>query len=225
MRRGNKCFFWVFVIPPYINRFTLTYQENILFMKFLKSLVAVSVIVLSSIQASAQKVKNTSGNPEILKSESNISIEFSYDGLSVGKYKTEEEYIKAKTEEYNKKESGKGDSWAASWAKDKEARYEPKFIELFTANSGMAVNSQAKYTMIFKVRSIEPGFNIGITRKNAELDAEVWIVETGNKSNKLATFTINNVPGGTPFGYDFDSGLRISEAFANAGKKLGKSLK
>ena len=89
----------------------------------------------------------------------------------------------------------------------------------------MNVMTEAKYTLIFKTLSIEPGYNIGISRKNAEIDAEVWIVETANKTNKLATFTISNVPGGTAFGYDFDTGLRISEAFANAGKKLGKSLK
>lgn len=143
----------------------------------------------------------------------------------MGKYKTEQEYVTAKTAEYNKKEAGKGDSWAKSWANDKESRFEPKFIELFTKESGMTVSKDAKYTLIFKTTSIEPGYNIGISRKNAEIDAEVWIVETANKDNKLATFTINNVPGGTAFGYDFDTGLRISEAYANSGKKLGKYLK
>jgi hypothetical protein len=194
-------------------------------MKILKHAIAVLAISLFSLHANAQKVKNTSGNEDILKTESTISIEFAYDNLSIGKYKNEQDYIKAKTEEYNKKEPGKGDSWAASWANDKSSRFEPKFIELFKINSGMMVSTEAKYTLIFKTISIEPGYNIGISRKNAEIDAEVWIVETANKTNKLATFTISNVPGGTAFGYDFDTGLRISEAYANAGKKLGKSLK
>jgi hypothetical protein len=177
------------------------------------------------LQANAQKVKNTSGNADVLKPETTVNIEFVYDNLSVGKYKNEQDYIAAKTEEYNKKEAGKGDTWAASWKNDKASRFEPKFIELFTINSGMTVNKGAKYTLIFKTVSIEPGFNIGITRKNAEIDAEVWIVETSNRSNKVATFTLTNVPGGTAFGYDFDTGLRISEAYANSGKKLGKTLK
>jgi len=182
-------------------------------------------VLFLSIQANAQKVKNTSGDADVLKSESSINIEFTYDNISVGKYKVEQEYIKAKTEEYNKKEPGKGDSWAASWKNDREARYEPKFIELFKLTSGMSIVTDAKYTMIVKTISIEPGWNIGISRKNAEIDLEIWIVETANKSNKLASFTINNVPGGTAFGYDFDTGLRISEAYAKAGKSLGKSLK
>ena len=182
-------------------------------------------ILFLGLQANAQKVKNTSGNADILKSETNINIEFNYDNISVGKYKSEQEYITAKTEEYNKKEPGKGDTWAVSWKNDKQSRFEPKFIELFKINSGMSVMTEAKYTLIFKTLSMEPGFNVGVMRKNAEIDGEVWIVETANKSNKLATFTISNVPGGTAFGYDFDTGLRISEAYANAGKKLAKYLK
>lgn len=194
-------------------------------MKILKHATALLAISLFSFHANAQRVKTTSGNEDILKTESAINIEFVYDNVSVGKYHNEQDYIKAKTEEYNKKEPGKGDSWARNWENDKESRFEPKFIELFQLNSGMTDVATAKYTLIFKTLSIEPGYNIGISRKNAEIDAEVWIVETANKTNKLATFTISNVPGGTAFGYDFDTGLRISEAFANAGKKLGKSLK
>ncbi len=180
---------------------------------------------LFGLQMNAQKVKTTSGSDDILKPESSINIEFNYDNISVGKYKNEQDYVTAKTEEYNKKEAGKGDSWAASWKNDKQSRFEPKFIELFKDNSGMSILTDAKYTMIVKTVSIEPGWNIGISRKNAQIDLEIWIVETANKSNKLATFTIDNVPGGTAFGYDFDTGLRISEAYAKAGKSLGKSLK
>lgn len=177
------------------------------------------------LEAGAQKVKTTSGNPDILKAETSVNIEFVYDNLSVGKYSNEKDYVTAKTAEYNKKEPGKGDSWAKSWANDKASRFEPKFIELFNITSGMMQSDKAKYTLIFKTTSIEPGYNIGISRKNAEIDAEIWIVETGDHEKKVCTLTINNVPGGTAFGYDFDTGLRISEAYANAGKKLAKYLK
>jgi hypothetical protein len=190
-----------------------------------KTIGLLLITFLFGLQTNAQKVKNTSGNADILKPESAINIEFNYDNIAVGKYKDEQEYITAKTAEYNKKEAGKGDAWAASWKNDREARYEPKFIELFKIHSGMSVLTEANYTMIVKTVSIEPGWNIGISRKNAEIDLEIWIVETKNKTNKLATFTINNVPGGTAFGYDFDTGLRISEAYAKAGKSVGKSLK
>ncbi len=192
----------------------------------MKKLTALLLLpFLLGIQVSAQKVKTTSGSDDILKSESSINIEFSYDNLAVGKFKNEQDYITTKTEEYNKKEPGKGDSWAASWKTDRESRYEPKFIDLFKVNSGMSIVSASKYTMIVKTTSIDAGYNIGISRKNAEIDLEIWIVETANKSSKLASFTISNVPGGTAFGYDFDTGQRISEAYAKAGKSLGKALK
>ena len=194
-------------------------------MKKITRVFAVFAMAFLFLQANAQKVKTNSGNPEILKAETTLNIEFVYDNLSVGKFKSEAEYIKAKTEEYNKKEAGKGDTWAASWARDKAARFEPKFKELFNINSGMTESKSAKYTLIFKTLSIEPGYNIGISRKNAEIDAEVWIVETDNRDKKVCTLSISNVPGGTAFGYDFDTGLRISEAYANAGKKLAKYLK
>ena len=146
-------------------------------MKKITRVFAIFAFTFCFLQANAQKVKNTSGNADILKPETTLNFEFVYDNLSVGKYKNEQDYIAAKTEEYNKKEAGKGDSWAASWKNDKASRFEPKFIELFTINSGMTENKNAKYTLVFKTLSIEPGFNIGITRKNGCISSDItWFV-------------------------------------------------
>ena len=117
------------------------YNKTSFYMKKFMSVLLALIISLCFLQADAQKVKNTSGDKDILKSEIEINIEFSYDSVSVGKYKSEQDYITAKTEEYNKKEAGKGDTWAASWKNDKESRFEPKFIELFKEHSGMKVVS------------------------------------------------------------------------------------
>ena len=194
-------------------------------MKKITRVLAVLAMSFLFLQANAQKIKTTSGNPDILKAETTINIEFVYDNISVGKFKSEQEYIAAKTEEYNKKEAGTGDTWAGKWKSDKANRYEPKFLELFSITSGMTTNKNAKYTLIFKTLSIEPGWNIAISRKPAEIDGEVWIVETENRDKKICTLSISNVPGGSAFGADFDTGLRISEGYANAGKKLAKYLK
>ena len=48
-------------------------------------------VLFLSIQANAQKVKNTSGDADVLKSESSINIKFTYDNISVNKYKVEQE--------------------------------------------------------------------------------------------------------------------------------------
>ena len=65
---------------------------------------------------------------------------------------------------------------------------------------------------------------MGVWRKNAELNGEVWIVETANKSNVIAKISVDKALGRTFGGYDFDTGGRIMEAYADAGKALGKYL-
>lgn len=194
-------------------------------MKILKGLLAVLAITLASLTVNAQRIKTTNGNSDILKNETTVNIEFVYDGLSVGKYDKEADYMKAKTDEYNKKEPGRGDSWAKSWINDREARYEPRFINEFQDATGMTVKKDAKYTIVFKTTSIEPGYNIVISRKNAEIDAEVWIVETADKTKKVAELTVSNAPGRIYGGYDYDTGTRIQECYAVSGKRLGKYLK
>ncbi|HNO98639.1 MAG TPA: hypothetical protein PKM83_02770, partial [Ferruginibacter sp.] len=182
-------------------------------MKRISSIALGLIMVLfCSPDSQAQRIKTTSGDENILKGETTINIEFVYDGLSVGKYDKEADYIKAKTDEYNKKEPGRGDSWAKSWVSDRESRFEPRFINEFQDATGMTVKKDAKYTLVFKTTSIEPGYNIVISRKNAEIDAVAWIIETGKPDKKLAEFTINNAPGRIYGGYDYDTGTRIQEA-------------
>ena len=195
-------------------------------MKRISSIALGLIMVLfCSPDSQAQRIKTTSGDENILKGETTINIEFVYDGLSVGKYDKEADYIKAKTDEYNKKEPGRGDSWAKSWVSDRESRFEPRFINEFQDATGMTVKKDAKYTLVFKTTSIEPGYNIVISRKNAEIDAVAWIIETGKPDKKLAEFTINNAPGRIYGGYHYDTGTRIQEAYAVSGKRLGKYLK
>jgi hypothetical protein len=173
----------------------------------------------------AQKLKLTQGDLAALKDAQEMNFEFTYDNMSVGKFDTEKEYLDKKTAEYNKKEDGRGDTWAKNWVADRQSRFEPKFIELFTKSSGMTENKAAKYTLIFKTKFTEPGYNIVISRKNAKIDADAVIVETANKSNVIATITVDNALGRTFGGYDYDTGLRIGEAYADAGKALGQFIK
>lgn len=192
------------------------------------ALFAVSLCLLQV--ADAQKIKTKEGDPSVLKNEPNVNIEFTYDNISVGKFADEKDYIKKKTDEYNAKDPGRGDIWAKNWIADRQNRYEPKFIDLYLINSKKTISKEAKYTLIFKTKSIEPGYNIagGMIafggRKNAEIDAELWIVETANRSKTIAVITIENAPGGTWGGYDYDTGTRIAESYAISGKKLAKHI-
>lgn len=195
-------------------------------MKFLIKGAVVVAMAGFSVSTHAQKIKLTEGDLSPLKGQTAVNVEFAYDHMSVGK-KDEAEYIKAKTEEYNKKEPGKGDAWAKSWTNDREARFEPGFRQLFTEYSGMSVDGKknAKYTLIVHTTSTEPGFNVGVMRKNAQIDVEVLLVETADKSKVLAKMIIDNIPGRDAVGADFDTGQRIAEAYEKCGKSLGKFVK
>ena len=199
-------------------------------MKSIKTLISVITILISGLFVNAQQIKTVEGNPSILNGQSSVNVELTFENLSVGKYASEKEYIAKKTEEYNSKDPGRGNSWAKSWEEDKQTIYKRKFIELFTKNSEMQVNEKSKYTLIFKTKSIEPGYNFagGMMiggRKNSEIDAEIWVVETEKRNNKLAVITIENAKGGVFSGADYDTGLRIAEAYAMSGKKLARFMK
>lgn len=182
----------------------------------------VIVMLAITITGYSQKIKIIEGDLSTLKGQTSMRTEFTYDGLIVGKDKNEADYVAKKTEEYNKKEAGKGDKWATDWVEDRANRYEPKFRELFSKTSKMTTtDDNATYTLVFKTTRIEPGFNVGVVRQNAYIDGEVWIVETANKDKVVAKITILNSPGGTFGGYDFDSGTRIAESYAKAGKEIG----
>ncbi|PVD51278.1 hypothetical protein DC498_15470 [Terrimonas sp.] len=194
-------------------------------MKHLKLPLLILALCIS-ISSFAQRIKVLEGDiPADFKDQKSVNTEFTYENIGVGKYDKEEDYIKAKTEEYNQKEPGRGDNWAKSWIADRKNRFEPKFDELFTKYSDLTLNKNSKYTIIFHTTFLEPGFNIGITRKNATINGEALIVETANKSKVLAKISIDKAPGKSFWGNDYDTGERLSECYATAGRAVGKFVK
>jgi hypothetical protein len=181
------------------------------------------IFIAMSFSGLAQKIKLTEGNAVVLKGQKSINLEFSYDGVRVGKYANEKDYIEKKKTDYNAKEPGKGDLWEKDWFNDRKGRYEPRFTESFVLG-GLSAKQDAPYTIIFNTTSVEPGFNIGIARKYAHIDGVAVLVATADKSKVLAKFTIDNAPGRTFGGNDFDTGLRIQEAYAMAGRGLGRFI-
>lgn len=198
-------------------------------MKILKTIVA-ALLVLGVTAVQAQKIKVTNGDLSFLTGQATILLEYDYSEMAVGKFDKEEDYVNKKVAEYNEMEAGRGDKWAENWVADRDARFHPKFEELINnytskANCNFAqTNSDALYTLILKTTFTEPGFNIGVVRKDAMINVEVKFVETANPENILAKITITNVPGRTAMGNDYDTGLRISEAYAKCGKSLGAFL-
>lgn len=193
-----------------------------------KTIFVASIAMLFSTALFAQKIKVNSGSLDFLKGVEVINVEYDYENMGVGKYDKEADYVADKVSDYNAKEPGRGDTWKESWIGDREERYEPKFEELINQslakkNVSVGGHPDAEYTLILKTTFTEPGFNVGVARKNASINCEAVFVST-DSGEELATVTITNSPGRGGMGYDFDTGFRIQEAYAKAGKELGRFI-
>lgn len=187
-----------------------------------------AALLLLSTAALAQKVKLKEGSLDALKGTAQFNVKYDYSNMTVTtKNIPEAAFIENKRSEYNKKEAGKGDAWAASWINDREGRFAEQFKEQFDKQSGATVGNfpDAKYTIIFHTTHTETGYNVGISRRPAEIDGEATIVETANPSNVIAKLDVLNCPGRDAMGFDYDTGGRLAESYAVAGKGLGKFLK
>jgi len=193
-----------------------------------KKLILLAVGLLMTGSAMAEKIRLVEGDLSPLKGVTKFNVQYKYDGMTVTtKNRNEDEFIREKQEEYNKKEAGKGDNWARSWKADRHNRYEPQFKEQFDKQSGAEVGDfpNEKYTLIFTTTHAETGYNIGISRRNAYIDGEVTIVETANPSHIIARLSVDDCAGRQFGGMDFDTGERLKEAYAVAGKGVGKFIR
>lgn len=101
-------------------------------MKILSALAGITLMIATAGSANAQRLKLTEGSLDAIRSETSLNFDFTYDNMGVGKFEKESDYVAKKTEEYNKKEAGRGDNWAKAWVDDRKDKFEPKFIQLFT---------------------------------------------------------------------------------------------
>ena len=172
----------------------------------------------------AQKIIVQKGSAGTVKGQKLLAT-FDYSNMAVGKFDKEDDYIAKKTDDYNKNEAGKGDKWAVSWKADRETRYEAKFEELFNKYgekagvSAFRSATDAKFEMNIHTIFTEPGFNIGVMRKPAYIDAIVTIKDVAS-GQEVAVLKVDNCPGMDAMGYDFDTGVRIEESYAKLGKAL-----
>lgn len=190
-----------------------------------KQLTMLAAALVLSTAAIAQKVKLQEGDLSPLKGEQKFNVQYVYDGMTVTtKNVPEEEFISNKKSDLNQKEPGKGDKWAEAWKADRSSRFEQQFKEEFDKQSGAEVGNfaDAKYTLIFKTTHTEMGYNIGISRRPAYIDGVLTVVETGNPDKVIARLSVDDCPGRTFGGGDFESGLRLQESYAVAGKGVGK---
>lgn len=193
-------------------------------MRTIKTLTIFIILLCTGIFLNAQTVELSKGDLSILKGETTINIEFTYEKMVVGDDGKEADYIKRKRQEMNEKEKGSGEIWAAKWELDKKEKFEPKFILGFTKENKMTVSKTAKYTLIFNTKALEPGYSVGVAKRNAGIDGTITIVETANPGKKLIVLSVER-PGENMFrGAAFDAGSRIADAYYLAGQKIGKFI-
>lgn len=192
----------------------------------MKRLLFFSILLfVSAFVINAQKISILKGSVLPVKSQKIMRVTFDYSDMAVGKFDKEEDYLAKKTDEYNKKEAGRGDKWAVSWKSDRADRYEPSFEELFNKYGGKAdmsvsrITTEAQVEMNVHTIFTEPGFNVYVTRKPAMINAIITFknISTGEE---IAVLKLVGAPGTSMGMGDYDTGVRISEAYA----KLGKSL-
>ena len=186
------------------------------------------LLLLATLSVSAQRLKINEGDFKNLKGINTYSVVFDYTDVQIPKFENEEAFLKDKMDKRKEKKAGDGERFKKEWFSDRPDRYHPKFIESFNKrfdNGELSVTEDAAdYTMEIHTTKIYPGYNVGIVRHNAEIDATFTIYKTGEKDNVLFSGSYKDVQGNGAMGYDYNSGYRISECYAKLAKNIAKEF-
>lgn len=197
----------------------------------MKKISLIGVLIIFSYTVSAQEPKTLSGKLKNLKDMATINLIFDYTDVAIPKYDSEEEFLEDKMAKREEKEAGSGEKFKESWFADRAERYEPKFIESFEKRFDEGEIKMGKdltdadYTVTVRTTKLFAGYNVGVWRQNAEIDAVLTVYKTGEPDTILWSGKFSNVQGAGAMGFDYDSGYRISECYAKLAKAFAKQLK
>lgn len=197
-------------------------------MKSTKYLFLFAIMFLFSYRISAQDVTLYSGSLDFLKGQTNLNVEFVYDGMKVGEF-TEEIYLKQKRTEFRK--APDGEKFVKKWVTDRAAFYEPKFMteinKVFKRMDLVAAkNTPADtYTMQVKTVKTEPGYYNGTNtnKRNTYVDLQINFYETANPEKILCTLNADKIVGVTEEQMQMiETTTKITNAYAVAAEKISK---
>ncbi len=184
------------------------------------SVVSIALFSLFIFAACGSMVAYKTGDKtkSYLQGVKKISLKIDYSKAAVGKFSSEEEYVA------KKEADGKAD-FREKWETQKTTVFIPKFESLineYTKEKGIEVGTKVEgdLNMVVYVTHMEPGWNIGISRRDASINLEIEIFKKG-ETDPVVVYTMRNVPGYGAAGFDFDAGYRLGQCFAKAGKELG----
>ncbi|HDT11457.1 MAG TPA: hypothetical protein ENN58_01825 [bacterium] len=196
-----------------------------------RSLFAGLIFVSLVFSSACSMVKYKSGDDSraFLEGADKVLVKLDFSATRVGKFATEAEYIEKRMTEVEEKEPGKGEEWKKKWEDQKESVFAHQLTKLINeytvGKKGIEFGTNfadAPVVMVVGVTFLEPGWNVGISRRNAEINIVVEMFKASDMNTPLVTYELNRVPGGGAMGFDFDAGYRMGQAFAKAGKELGK---
>jgi len=190
-----------------------------------KCIVLISLLTFVSFAfIYAQDNALISGNMDFLKQEKRFNVEFSYESMAVGVFRTEAEYVQKKVTELNNSESGKGDKWLVKWNFKKSSDFPRCFLKSLNKKINKAeMNADTalintKYTFLIKPYYLEEGWDVVINSTPAIVRLQILVCETANNNIQVAEFRITG---------EFSSGGQVfggMVAFDEAGKEFGKFL-
>ncbi len=194
----------------------------------MKNLLFIATLVFTT-ALMAQKAKVTKGDWGNLKGISEYNVVFDYSDLQIPKYDSEEEFLKDKMAKRDEKEPGTGEKFKESWYSDREAYYEPRFIETFNdryKDGAVKVekDSNAEYTMKVHTTMIYPGYNVGLVRHNSKLEVTISVYKTAEPDNAIFSADYTKIEGQGNGGFDFNSGQRIADAYIIFARALTKHM-
>lgn len=189
---------------------------------------AIATIILLCANVHAQRFEVLSGKLEALQGISEYNVTFSYDGMKIHGYDSEEAFLKEKVEK-RQKNPEKAEEFAENWYAFRESKYEPRFIDYFNGRFGngeikMGKNPSAKYTLNVKTTWLYPGYGIGMGGEEAKVSAILTVFETANPSKVLLSLEFDKSIGLANKNYN-DFGDRISGAYEKLAKNLVMQVK
>ena len=196
----------------------------------MKNLFTLLVLLLSTTLLIAQKAKISEGKFSNLKGITEFNLEFDYTDVQIPKYKSEEEFLQDKMEKRDEKEPGSGEKFKQDWFDDRHEQYEPKYVESFNKRFEEGEvnvdrdNDSAEYTIMIHTTDLYAGYNVGISRKNAWINAELSVYKNDNPDQPILVVKYTKAEGGGAMGYDYDTGYRISECYAKLAKTFAKTI-
>lgn len=171
-----------------------------------------------------------SGDIANLTKVRNVNIVYTYTDLSVGAFRKEEDYINKKCDDMKKKDPSACEKFKKDWVEGRKTKFEPRFELLFNKYGeksafmqGTNYSSNQDVTLEIHTVFIEPGYNIGISKKPATLDMECTFKDKSGKA--LCVIFIKNAVGASAMGYDFDVTSRMVESYSKAAKMLTALIK